>query len=286
MMLNNCYIAFGWRLSIFDNKLDREWTFVLLAISIPLLSVLAVVVILSDQVVKPQVIAGPFFCSISRPRFEASIFWFVLFAVPGAWLSLFLLYKTFRARKRTLLFGSTTQIGVYYLLRLTISTFLYLVLAFGSAIPLILIKDIPTPITNTDPAFLPAEVLRSPWTNINLCVADYSKDPLMKYFQRVSCPGALSYFPVITGIMCFLMYGFGFHAREAYRRFFASLKGLWRRKSSGGPGPPLSQKGQMPSLDEDLTGEDEDGEDMYSRPPSPFCISFPTPEMEQRAMEM
>lgn len=288
MLFNNSYISFGWRISVFEDRLNREWTLALLALSLPLISVLTIIVILSDVPSKPLILVGPFFCSITRPKFETSVFWFGLFALPGSAAAVYHLYKPWRARRRAIINGSVTQITMPYLIRLTTSTFLYLFLAFGSMVPLMLISDAPMPIL-TKPILLPAEPLRSPWTNPDLCTVNYNNDPIMRYFQRVSCPGALSYFPVITGIMCFLMYGFSFNARQAYKSFFQMFR--WSKKRRRKSVIPLHLAGQGPSpavqmlpIEEEFEGGDQDL--VQLRPPSPFCISFPTPEMEQRAREM
>lgn len=119
-----------------------------------------------------------------------------------------------------------------YLARLTLSTFVYICLSFGSFIPLLIIGSIEEKAVDGVIGF--GGPLQSPWLNPGICQA-YSGDPVLQYFAGVLCPGLLSYFPVIIGISSFLMYGFGAHARAAYQQFLNKFLRARRRRNSSLP---------------------------------------------------
>lgn len=87
MMLNNCYVAMGWKLGIFERHIDRESSLTLLAYSIPMLYVALLAFLTTNSVSGVLILPGPFFCSIVNPRFILSTMWFMLFSIPGSALS-------------------------------------------------------------------------------------------------------------------------------------------------------------------------------------------------------
>jgi hypothetical protein len=229
MMLNNCYVAMGWKWKFFEHHVERESTLVLLSYTMPLLYVALLAFRMANVSESVGILPGPFFCSIAKPRLIMQTFWFILFSVPGSILSVYLLYKTWRARQRTLAYGNTTQLTLPYLIRLTISTFVYICLSYGSFVPLLIIADY-------DPDRLPLEYvpdsrLRTPWLNPSMCLAR-SDDIGIRYYATMLCPGALSYFPAYIGLAFFLMYGFGAHARSSYRHFVNKYIRQVKRRNS------------------------------------------------------
>ncbi|PJF19252.1 hypothetical protein PSACC_00934 [Paramicrosporidium saccamoebae] len=230
MMLNNCYVAMGWKIRFFEQHVDRESTLVLLSYTIPLLYVAFLAFKMANEPDSIAILPGSFFCSIARPRLTLQTLWFILFSVPGSALSVFLLYQTWRARQRTLVYGSTTQLTLPYLIRLTISTFVYICLSFGSFIPLLVISDF-DPEWLPPSEFAPEPHLRSPWLNPTMCMVR-SEDIGIRYYANMMCPGVLSYFPTYVGLAFFLMYGFGAHARSSYRHFVNRYLCQTKRRNS------------------------------------------------------
>lgn len=243
MMFNNCYVAMGWKWKIFENHVDRESTLVLLSFALPLLSVALISFMNMNNKGLILVHPGPFFCNIVRPRFLLSTIWFMLFSLPGSALSgmhpelyiylyfflVYLLYKTWRARQRTLAYGNSTQLTLTYLTRLTLSTFVYVCLSYGTFVPLLLLVNYdPEPLPYQ---FLPPPDTRSPWLNPSMCCID-SPEIGIRYYSRMLCPGAISFFPAFIGISFFLMYGFGAHARAAYKHFAGKYFCQSKRRNS------------------------------------------------------
>lgn len=207
MMFSNCYVAMGWKLRVFERNVDRESTLVLLSYAVPMLYIALFAFIRANTKDAIFIRAGPFFCSIARPRFSLTIGWFAFFSIPGSLLAVYLLLKTWRARQRTLAFGSATQLTLAYLCRLSLSVFVYIVLSYGSFVPMLMYflaygKTSRTP-SLTDGSDLPHVVVGGAG--------------LQQLAQTL--PSVISYFPAVLGVAFFLMYGFGAHARAAYRHF-------------------------------------------------------------------
>lgn len=233
MMLNNCYIALGWKWGSFEDSKTRERTLTMLAYALPslyivLFSVLAIGVA-ADAV---SIMPGPFYCSVVRPRMYMSTLWFMLFAVPGSLLAVYLLYRMWRSRQKMLYLSSSTQFSLAYLARYTLSTFVYIVISFGTFVPLLIIIDHdPGPVlVDMRPSHLP----RSPWLHPQLCASQPAEPELLYYFN-ILCPGPVSFLPACVGIALFLMYGFGAHARATYRHYFGRFFHRTKRRNSTMP---------------------------------------------------
>lgn len=206
MMLSNCYVAMGWKWRLFEQHVNRESLLTLVSFSFPLLYLGLFALLQIKSVDSIAVRAGPFFCSIVRPKFILTIAWFGLFSIPGSILAVYLLFKTWRARRRTLAFGSSTQLTFAYLCRLSLSTFVYIVLCYGSFIPMAVY-------------YMLADYYRT-WLGVETPDPPEIQivDSGIRGFTR-TIPMVLSFFPSVLGIAFFLMYGFGAHARAAYRHF-------------------------------------------------------------------
>jgi len=217
MMLNNCYVALGWRWSLFEKWIDREWALVLLAYLLPMISLFSILYLFFNSPTSVLIYPRAFFCTIGQPIFWTLTIWFVIFSIVGLSLGSLLLYKTYKARQRVLVFGTDTQITVGYLFRLTLSLAIYSCLAFGSILPILLYPNI----MNVPPlpmALMPPADLRSPWLNHLLCSSRAgSRNEGLAYYQKLMCPTGLSFFPPLLGIALFIMYGLGTSAIEAYR---------------------------------------------------------------------
>lgn len=218
MMLSNCYVAMGWKLKLFEQYVDRESTLVLVSYSFPLLFGALYALIRMNTTDYIRIGRSPFFCAILSPRFSLSVAWFMLFAIPGSILATYLLVKTWRARQRTLAFGSSTQLTLPYLFRLTLSTVVYLLLAYGSFLPILIYMLIcgmagefsPHPIDTAD-------------STMNIA------NGALKFTKFI--PAVLAYFPSVLGFSFFLMYGFGSHARASYRRFANKLASWFGKRN-------------------------------------------------------
>lgn len=211
MMLSNCYVAMGWKLRIFEKHVDRESTLVLMSYAVPMLYIAAFAFIRANHPHEVVVRNGLFYCSLSQPRWTLTIFWFMLYAVPGSILAVYLLVKTWKARQRTLAFGNATQLTLPYLLRLTTSTLVYIVVAWGSFLPLTIYSILTW---NGPPA-------SSIGREFELPDATVISGPSQGFAQSMAA--LLTYLPAILGIALFLMYGFGTHARASYKYFADKL---------------------------------------------------------------
>lgn len=207
MMFSNCYVAMGWKIHMFERHIDRESTLVLLSYAVPMLYIALFAFIRAHTKDAIFIRAGPFFCSIARPRFSLTIGWFAFFSIPGSLLAIYLLFKTWRARQRTLAFGSATQLTFAYLCRLSLSVFVYIVLSYGSFVPMLMYF---LAYGKTNRAFYFLDSSDLPYA----VVGGAGLSQLAR-----TLPSVISYFPAVLGVAFFLMYGFGAHARASYRHF-------------------------------------------------------------------
>lgn len=207
MMFSNCYVAMGWKMRVFERHIDRESTLVLFSYAAPMLYIALFAFIRAHTKDAIFIRAGPFFCSIARPRFSLTIGWFAFFSIPGSLLAIYLLFKTWRARQRTLAFGSATQLTFAYLCRLSLSVFVYIVLSYGSFVPMLMYF---LAYGKTHRAFYFMDSSDLPYAVVG-------RAGLHQLARTL--PSVISYFPAVLGVAFFLMYGFGAHARASYRHF-------------------------------------------------------------------
>lgn len=132
-------------------------------------------------------------------------------------------------REKSIKKGRTTHLTWYSIVRVSISTLVYIMVSLSSYLPALIIQP-------NDPLF-PYEHnnvtlnmdITSPYLNTMLCDATYH-DQRLGYYSSMRCPTATSFLPCVVGIGFFIMYGFGKHARRTYAvtydklvRYFGSL---------------------------------------------------------------
>jgi hypothetical protein len=87
MMLNNCYVAMGWKWRVFEQYLEREATLVLISYTLPMTFIASFAFMKASTAAAVMIKSNPFYCSVVRPRFFMDVMWFLLFGIPGSALA-------------------------------------------------------------------------------------------------------------------------------------------------------------------------------------------------------
>lgn len=216
MMFNNYYVALQWHWRILEDSFSRQSILTALAYILPLIPTFINIYTYATEPNMVTIVPGAFYSYLKSP--DPGL-WYIIFTIPGSIFALLLLFKTWGRNEHTRLFGSYTQFDLPYLMRLTFSSFFYMCLSFGSFIPLIFLENNDI----IDPAVLAMRMKNqdntrlSPWMNINLCHSIPSS-PDEEYFKSIMCPNILTYFPLLSAVCLFLMYGYTSTARKAYKQ--------------------------------------------------------------------
>lgn len=244
IMFHNCCVGLMWRLSLFGHEINLPLTLTVLSFVIPLLFQIELFIKLSSGNYSWVVSPGPFYCSIQSNSPWSKLVILLLFAIPGCFFAVYLLYKTIRNRQRTMnAFGNATQFPLSYVVRIFISTFFYHVLALGSCIPLILIGFFPNlhyDIVELTERIskLNSNLIKSPFlVSYDMCSNRFNHDS-ENYTPETGdcalwlCPNALTYAPVLVGVFLFILYGLSVHAQSIYRAIFRRFFTCTKRRNS------------------------------------------------------
>lgn len=188
LMLHSCAQACGWPLFRMRKGSFLTRVYLMISYMFPLLFYFWVIGQEADVKTRSAVMNG-FHWAIYHPAW-ATRFQSCVFAYMGSFFSIYLLYRFTRLRVSSLDQNLITQLSPRYLLRIMVTTFLYLLIAMSAVYPF---------------------------------DSDTRKVEYLAKFRR---PAAYNYIVALIGLLLFAMFGCGSPARKAFReimRWFASL---------------------------------------------------------------
>lgn len=180
LMLHSCAQACGWPLFRMRKGSFLTSVYLLVSYLFPLLSFVWLVVQERDVKTRSAVM-NAFHWAVYQPA-EATKYQSCLFAFLGSFFSVYLLFRFTRLRISSLDQNLITQLSPMYLLRITVTTFLYLLIAMSAVYPM---HSVPT-----------------------------KKSELLAEWRR---PAAYNYIVALIGLLLFAMFGCGSPARKAFK---------------------------------------------------------------------
>jgi hypothetical protein len=194
MMFNSCAQALRW--TRFQASRRKNPTGVLLYLTLSYLAAFipTIMVIVFDAAGYSRfLLSSTFFSVLTEPALGTHLA-AALVSIPGMICALILLHRTSRLREMTLLLSRHSGISPFYLFRINLATFLYILIGMASFAPSI--------------------------------VSERDSTQFLSHAERR--PRYDDFIPSLIGTMLFIIFGFGSPARKSYREMFG-----WKSRRRG-----------------------------------------------------